>query len=73
MKTTDALMFVAVIAVLLATLNLIMTINKIGDFKTLSGFATDTASANLTINSNAQLQFIVDNLNWDVKFFCSKS
>ncbi len=64
MKSTDLLMIVAIAAVALATLNLIITVNKIGDYKTLSGFATDTGVANLTIQSNAQINFTTENITW---------
>ncbi|MBS3094265.1 hypothetical protein J4474_01235 [Candidatus Pacearchaeota archaeon] len=65
MKSTDLLMFVAVVAVLLATMNLVITINKIGDFKIFSGFVTDTGIANLTITSNTQVNFSYDDfINW---------
>ena len=64
MKATDALMFVAVVAVALASINLIITINKIGDFKSLTGFMADTGTANLTIQSNIQIKFNLSNINW---------
>lgn len=64
MKATDAMMFVAVVAVALATMNLIITINKIGNAKVLSGYATDTATANLTIQSNLEINFTTDNIDW---------
>ena len=64
MKATDALMLVAVVAVALASINLIITINKIGDFKALTGFMADTGTANLTIQSNIQIKFNLSNINW---------
>lgn len=64
MKSTELLMFVAIIAVALASINLIITINKIGDFRTLVGFVTDIGTANLTISSNIQVNFTLDNLDW---------
>jgi len=65
MKSTDVLMFVAVVAVVLASINLIITINKIGDFKVLSGFATDTGVANLSITAFAIVNFSYDDtLDW---------
>ncbi|MGD9276422.1 MAG: hypothetical protein PVJ67_04570 [Candidatus Pacearchaeota archaeon] len=64
MKTTDALMLVAVVAVALSTVNLIITVNKIGDFKILSGFVTDTGVANLTIQSNVNVNFTTANITW---------
>lgn len=65
MKSTELLMFVAIIAVALASINLIITINKVGDFRTLVGFVTDIGTANLTISSNIQVNFTLDNLDWD--------
>lgn len=64
MKITNALMFIAIVAVALAGINLILTINKVGDFKVLSGFATDTGTANLTIQSNVQINFTTENITW---------
>ncbi len=66
MKSTDLLMIVAVIAVAFAAINLMVTINKVGDFKSLTGFAsdTDTGTANLTIGSSIMLNFTVANISW---------
>ncbi len=64
MKLTDLLMVVAIVAVAFATINLIITINKIGDIKILTGFATDTGTANLTIESLASINFTTDNIDW---------
>jgi hypothetical protein len=64
MKSTELLMFVAIIAVALASINLIITINRIGDFKALTGFMTDTGVANLTIQSNINVNFTKDNVSW---------
>lgn len=65
MKPTELLMFVAIIAVALASINLIITINKVGDFRTLVGFATDTGAANLTISSKVAVNFSYDDrLDW---------
>lgn len=64
MKTTNILMFIAVITVVFAAISLAVTINKIGDFKALTGFATDTGTANLTIESLASINFTTDNIDW---------
>ncbi|MFH1787747.1 MAG: hypothetical protein ABH811_03080 [archaeon] len=64
MKTTEMLIIVAIVAVALASINLMITINKVGDFKTLVGFATDTGVANLTIQSDVNINFTRDNLSW---------
>ena len=64
MKSSDLLMLVAVVAVLLASVNLIITVNKIGDFKTLTGRYADTGVANLTIQSNVIVNFTTDFIDW---------
>jgi len=63
-NSTNLLMLVAIVAVGFASVNLIITINKIGDIKTLTGYAFDTATANLTITENIQINFTTDNINW---------
>jgi hypothetical protein len=57
-------MFVAIIAVTIALFNLIVTINKVDDIETLTGFATDTGTANLTIEGAAAINFTTDIVNW---------
>jgi len=64
MKQNNILMFVAVVAVTIALFNLIVTINKVDDIKTLTGFATDTGTANLTIEGAAAVNFTTDIVNW---------
>ena len=64
-NSTNLLMLVAVVAVGLATINLMITINKIGDIKTLTGYdVSDTAWANLTILSNVVVNFTTENVSW---------
>ncbi len=63
-KTNNILAVLALLCVGVALINLGVTINKIGDFKTLTGFATDTGTANLTIASAASVSFITDNIDW---------
>lgn len=64
MKLTNILLIVAFLAVGLAVFNLIITINKVGDIETLTGFATDNATVNLTVESTAVVNFTTDNINW---------
>ena len=65
MKTINVLMIIAVIAVVVAFANLIF---QFGDFRELTGYATgnatDTGTANLTIASQASLEFITNVINW---------
>jgi len=64
MKSTDLLLFVAIIAVVFASINLMVTINKVGDLKSLTGFASDQATANLTILTNIDIIFNLSIINW---------
>jgi hypothetical protein len=64
MKQNDVLMIVAVVAVILALFNLVVLINKVNNFKSFTGFATDTGTANLTIEGAASVNFTTDNINW---------
>ncbi|GBE19426.1 MAG TPA: hypothetical protein ENG87_03070 [Candidatus Pacearchaeota archaeon] len=64
MKSTNLLMIVAVVAVSLAAINLIVTINKVGDIQALTGYATDTATANLTVQGAASITFVISNISW---------
>jgi hypothetical protein len=61
MKPLNILMIIAIIAVAFAFANLLFHID---DLKKLTGFATDTGTANLTIVSQASLQFITNEINW---------
>jgi len=63
MKNNNFLMIIAIIAVGMALLNLGITINKIRDIKSLTGYATGTL--NFTIESAAAVVFDVDNINWE--------
>ena len=62
MKNNNFLMIIAIIAVGMALLNLGITINKIRDIKSLTGYATGTL--NFTIESAAAVVFITDNIDW---------
>jgi len=58
MKNSNALVILAVLAVIVTLLTLIVAVNK------MTGKATDTATANFTINSAASISFITDVINW---------
>jgi len=60
MKNSNLLTTLAVIVVITTLLTLIVTVNKIG----MTGKATDTATANFTINSAASISFITNVVNW---------
>jgi len=65
-ENNNLLMIVAIIALCVALVNLGITINKIGDIREFTGYAIDTGTANLTITSNASIEFITDTINWGV-------
>lgn len=64
MKSIDLLMIIAIIAVVFAAVNLVIIINKIGGIETLTGFAIDTGTANLSITGVAQVNFTTYVINW---------
>jgi len=61
MKTINILMVIAVISVTLMAINLIIQFDEV---KKLTGFATDTGTANLTIASQASVEFTTSVINW---------
>jgi hypothetical protein len=61
MKTNNILLVVAVIAVTMALFNLIIQFDNLREF---TGFATDTGTANLTIVSQASIEFTTNIINW---------
>lgn len=63
MKTINLLMIVAVVAVTIAAVNLIIQFDEI---KEMTGFATDTGFANLTITPMASVSFTTSTINWGV-------
>lgn len=63
-NSTNLLMLIAVVAVCFATVNLIITIDKIGDIQTLTGYVTDTGWTNLTIASNVIVNFTTESIDW---------
>ncbi|MBU0894013.1 MAG: hypothetical protein KKF48_02465 [Nanoarchaeota archaeon] len=66
MKNTNILMIVAIVAVAFALFNLVITINKVGDIKTITGYAElqDTGVADVNIESNLVIVFTIDTLDW---------
>ena len=63
-KLDNALMIVAIIAVGFAFVNLMTTIDKFRDIQSLTGYATDTGIANLTILSTASINFTTFQIQW---------
>lgn len=64
MNENNLLMIVAIVAVGVALINLGITINKIGDIKELTGYATGVGEANVTIISAASVSFITSSVDW---------
>jgi hypothetical protein len=64
MENNNFLIVIAIVAVGMALLNLGITINKVGDIKSLTGYATDTGTLNFTIEAAAAVVFVTDNINW---------
>jgi len=63
MKQINFFLAIAIIAVVLAFGNLVITLNKTGYIQTLTGFAT-TATTNLTIESGIAVNFTGGNVSW---------
>ncbi len=64
MNENNLLMIVAIVAVGVALINLGITINKIGDIREITGYATGIGEANVTIISAASVAFITSSVNW---------
>ncbi len=65
METDKVLLTIAVVAVAVSVIGLVFTYNTISGFKLwLTGLATDTATANVTITSSEAINFTTDNINW---------
>jgi hypothetical protein len=47
-----------------ALVNMGITINKIGDIREFTGYASDTGEANVTVESSASVQFFTSTINW---------
>jgi len=73
MKATNVLMIVAVFAVALAVFNLAITMNKVSDIERLTGFATDTGDVNLTVESNAEVNFTANGIDWGTGYVADGS
>jgi len=54
----------AVFVILIALVNLGITFYKFGGLERLTGYATDTGTANLSIVSAASINFTNENINW---------
>ena len=63
-KNNSLLTIIAIIAVGLALTNLGITINKVGDIREITGFATAGGTANLSIITLASVSFNVSNIDW---------
>jgi hypothetical protein len=63
-KSTNFLMAIAIVAVFVAMANLVVTVNRINDLRYLTGYVTDTGTANLTIEASAAINFTTDSINW---------
>ncbi|MBU2562332.1 MAG: hypothetical protein KKF68_01600 [Nanoarchaeota archaeon] len=64
MKFMNVLIVVAIISVSLAGINLILTIDKIQNAKSITGFATGTGTANLSVSAAASISFNHSLINW---------
>lgn len=58
------LAIVSIIVIFLALVNLGITFYKFGGIKELTGYATDAGTANLTIMSQATVNFTTEIINW---------
>lgn len=63
-ENNNLLVIVAIVAVCVALINLSITVNKIGDVKEFTGYATDTATANVTIITAASVLFTTTIIDW---------
>jgi len=64
-KTNNLLLIVAIIAVVVSIVGAGITYNYLASFRNrLTGFATETGIANLTVEENTAVNFTNDTVNW---------
>ena len=61
MNKVNFLFIIAIVAVAVAFFNVMINLDKI---KTITGYATGTGTANLTVESSASVNFTTNNINW---------
>ena len=66
LKKEKALFVFSVVIIFLALVNLGITLYKIGGFDKITGHATDLGTANLTITSQASINFTTESINWGI-------
>lgn len=64
MEQNNILLTIAIIAVLLALANAVIVFQKVEDVSTIVGYATDTGTANLTVQESIAVNFTTDVINW---------
>jgi len=64
LKREKAIFVFSVVVIFLAFLNLGITVYKGGGFERITGHATDMGTANLTIMSQASINFTTENITW---------
>lgn len=65
-RAENILFGISIVVIFLALFNVGLTIYKVGGFDKLTGYATDTGTANLSIVSQATINFTTENINWGV-------
>ncbi len=61
MESNNFILLLGIIAVIVAVFNMFVSLDRVG---TITGYATDTATVNLTIESLTAINFTIDNLNF---------
>lgn len=65
LKNKNKILFIiAIVVIVLASINLAVTFYKTGWVQKLTGHATDIGTANLTIVSQATITFTTESINW---------
>jgi len=63
-KSQDWVLLVAVVLLVVAFTNFMFVLKDVSDYSKWTGYATDTGKANLTVSSEANIIFFVNNTDW---------
>ena len=64
MEQNNLVLVIAVLAVLVALANAVIVFQKVDDIQRIVGYATETGTANLTIQSNLDINFSDNIIDW---------
>lgn len=63
-KSQDWVLLIAVVLLVVAFTNFMFVLKDVSDYRKWTGYATDTGKANLTVKSEINIEFFVNNTDW---------